>query len=177
MKPAFDIRYVTDLDPHVVNTRIIHNPRYGGASVNVPGCCTIKLRRGVKPQTRQEIQDDIAKNGFRNPIVVYSTDTGIHLSFGGGRLFAAKNLDIVMPAIVVDYSGDYAAEKIVTPQNCRDFFLDPPKTLKFTDVGIFTHYGLERTRHDDDFDEAGMEWTKSLDDDSFIYEESPWLQE
>ncbi len=173
---TFEIRYCPTLDPQIVTQRIIFNPNYGGAGTEVPGACTVPIRhKGIKPKTRQAIQDSIAKDGFRNPILVYSTSSGVHLSFGGGRVMAAQNLDKEIPAIVVDYAGHFVLFEEVTQDNWRKFFLDAPKYFEFTDVGISTHYGLERGR-EEEFDAAGTAWAKSLDDASFLKEESPWLR-
>ncbi len=158
-----------------ITTRIIRNPNYGGKPSQVPGCCILPIKnKGVKPKTRQAIQDDIAKNGVRNPILVYKTVDGLHLSFGGGRLMACQELDTLIPAIVVDYTDSLSNYEEVTPENWQEQFTDVPKYFEFDDVGILTHYGLERSRNDD-FDPAGIKWTEDLDDDGWLTEESPWL--
>jgi hypothetical protein len=93
---------------------------------------------------------------------------------GGGRLLAAQALDVPIPAIVVDYTGDFQLFEEVTPDNWQTFFIDVPVYFEWAEVGIFTHYGLERGR-DEWFDPAGIEWAQALDDKEFLYEESPWL--
>lgn len=159
-----------------ITTRIIRNPNYGGKPCEVPGTCLVPIKnKGIKPKTRQAIQDSIAKDGCRNPILVYKTSAGLHLSFGGGRLMACQALDTLIPAIVIDYTGELADYEEVTRHNWQDFFMDVPAHFTWTEYGIDTHYGLERGRTEDWFDPAGVEWTKALDDDSFLTEESPWL--
>jgi hypothetical protein len=161
----------------MVQHRIIFNPNYGGKPCEVPGSCLVPMPKNrIKPLTRAAIKDSIAATGVRNPILVYRVqEHGLVLSFGGGRLYACQELDEPCPAIVVDYVGDYSHYPEVTPSNYGEFFTDIPAIFEFFDDGISTHYGLERGR-DEWFDPAGVEWTKELDDDSFLVEESPWLE-
>lgn len=159
-----------------ITTRIIRNPNYGGKPCEVPGTCIVPINnKGIKPLTRQAIQDSIERDGFRNPILVYKTKQGLHLSFGGGRLLAAQNLDMLIPAIVVDYTGELSNYEEVTQDNWQEYFVDVPAHFTWTEYGIDTHYGLERGRSEDWFDPAGVAWVEDLDDDSFLIEESPWL--
>ena len=101
---------------------------------------------------------------------------GLLLSFGGSRLRVGKELSIPIPTLVVDYVGDYADFPEVTPENYVEFFTDPPVYFEFTTDGIDTHYSLERLRRKY-YDPAGMEWTKDIDDNTFLSEEFPWLNE
>jgi len=173
----FTVRYCPTVDSQIVRRRIIFNPNYGGDPTEVPGTCTVRcINKGVKPQTRAAITKSVKAEGFRNPILVYATVSGVHLSFGGGRLLAAQQLDVPIPAIVVDYSGDFQLFEEVTPDNWRGFFRDVPEFFEFSDAGVHTHYGLERGRNEW-FDPAGIEWAKELDDNEFLIKESPWLSD
>ena len=171
----FAVRYVKDVYAHRVTRRLIRNPNYGGSSSIVPGACIIPLvERKIKPKFFLALRENVRLYGFRNPILLYNTPEGLLLSFGGSRLRVAKELDVRIPAIVVDYAGDYVESPEVTPDNYQGFFRDVPMLFKFTDVGVDTHYSLERARRES-YDAAGMEWTKGLDDTTFLDEEFSWL--
>lgn len=172
----FTVRYCLDVDPQVVTHRICFNPNYGGPGTVVPRTCKVPIRqKGIKPETRARITENVRTEGFRNPILLYDTPEGLLLGFGGGRLQAAKELDTAVPAIVVDYTGAYELFEEVTEDNWQEFFRDVPEFFVFTDVGIDTHYGLERGR-DEWFDPAGIEWAKENDEDmEAVLKESPWL--
>ncbi len=178
MTPAFDVRYA-HVDAKRIVKRIIRNPNYGGGATVVPGACLIPLKeRDIKPQFFEALRKNVERDGFRNPVLVYCTPEGILLAFGGSRVRVAKELDMDVPAIIVDYDGEFFDCPLVTPQNCRDFFRDPPELFRFTDCGIDTHYSLERNRREW-YDEAGMAWAHELDEteQGFLDEEFPWLEE
>lgn len=171
----FTVRYAEDVDPSLVVDRLIRNPNYGGRGTVVPGACIIPVReRKIKPKFFVALRANVERDGFRNPILLYNTPEGLLLAFGGSRLRVAKELDKKIPAIVVDYAGCYAACPEVRPDNYKEFFTDVPVLFWFTEHGVDTHYSLERNRRDC-YDEAGMEWTKAVDDVEFLEEEFPWL--
>lgn len=170
-------RYVA-LWPHEITHRIIFNPNYGTAKTSVPGTSQVLIRsgkRGIKPQTRERILESIRREGFRNPILVYYTPEGMFLSFGGGRLEAAKKLDMMIPAIVIDYTGELVDHPPVDSSNWQDFFTDVPEYFEWTEYGAHTHYGLEMNRSNE-YDEAGMAWATDEDMPAILHE-SPWLND
>lgn len=76
---------------------------------------------------------------------------------------------------MVDYVDGFDTFPEVTPDNWQEFFTDVPKYFEFTDVGVSTHYGLERGRRED-LDEAGMEWARSNSRHmEAVLRESPWI--
>lgn len=173
---TFEVRYSL-IDPYLVQKRLIRNPNYGGKACEVPGACIIPLvERKIKPKFFVELAANIKMDGFRNPIVLYNVrEHGLLLSFGGSRLRVAKELNCWVPAIIVDYNGDYADKEEVTPDNWPTFFRDVPVHFEFNDVGVDTHYSLERNRREF-YDPAGMEWVKDHEGDTtFLDEEFPWL--
>ena len=174
----FIVRYYSHVDPNLVTHRLIRNPDYGGKPCQVPGTCVIPVvERKIKPKFFVALSADVAAHGFRNPIVLYNVEEyGLLLSFGGSRLRVAKELDRPIPAIVVDYTGEFCGYDEVTPSNYEKFFRDPPTLFEFTVDGVDTHYSLERLRRDK-YDAAGMEWTKELKDKDFLAEEFSWLFE
>ena len=160
-----------------IKRRIVFNPNYGGASCSVPGTCIVPLiERPMKPKFFEALEADVRQNGFRNPILVYAVAGRLLLNFGGSRLRIAKRLDTVLPAIIVDYDDVYKSYPRVTEDNYQSFFTDVPPRFEFTATGVVTHYSLERARRDE-YDSAGFEWTKDIDDKEFIEEEFPWLTE
>lgn len=174
--PDFTVRYDDRIDADCVKRKLCMNPNYGGAPCDVPGSCVIELPKpGIKPKFNAAIEMDIVTNGFRNPILLYSTNQGLLLQFGGSRLKVAKKLDITIPAIIVDYIGWSDDCPEVTPSNWQSFFTDVPEYFEFTDFGVLTHYSLERNRRKH-YDAAGMAWTLDVEDVEFLDEEFPWLR-
>lgn len=169
---AFDIRYA-EVPVSGILGRIIRNPNYGGPVLSIHGWTwrpDISTHR--KPRFQEALRQSISEEGFRNPVIVYATDEGDFLSFGGSRLRAARDLGCeTIPALVNDYAGRYADCPLVTPENVRGFFKDVPEYIEFTKTGVDTHYSLERNRRDH-YDPAGMKWA---DDAEFIADEFPWI--
>ena len=173
----FTVRYVPYVWPHDVELKLCMNPNYGGKPCDVPGACVIALpKAGIKPKFNAAMEEDIAEHGFRNPILLYNTEQGLLLQFGGSRLKVAKRLGMHVPAIVVDYYGTFATHLKVTPDNWASFFTDVPTYFEFTDFGVLTHYSLERNRRKE-YDAAGMAWAADVEDDTFLDEEFPWLND
>jgi len=174
--------YHTHVDPKLITHRIIFNPNYGGRGTKVPGTCAVKIRqKGIKPETRAAIRESIKREGFRNLIILYKSGGEYFLSFGGGRLQAAKELDEPIPAIVVDYDdicdslhGDNAIG--VDEDNWQEFFRDVPTLFEWNDTGIQMHYGLERGRGEW-YDPAGIAWIQTDEERAAVLKESPWLDD
>ena len=174
----FDVLYCPEVDPELVMQRLIRNPNYGGKGCNVPGTCVIPLiERDIKPKFFEALEANVKRDGFRNPILLYATDQGLLLSFGGSRLRVAKRLGIKIPAIVVWYGDELNcwSTDTVTPDNYHIFFTDVPELFEFTDYGIDTHYSLERNRREF-YDPKGMAWTEQADDTTFLSKEFPWIE-
>lgn len=162
-----------EVDPHAVTTRIIRNPNYGGAPCSVPGCCLIPYQmRAMKPKFFEALAESVKREGFRNPIVLVYTDGGYHLQFGGSRLRTAKQLDIPIPALVVDWTCELPGKE-VNIFNWDSFFTDVPDHFEVTPDGLDTHYSLERNRRDT-YDPKGFSWVDDFESD-FIREEFPWV--
>ncbi len=170
----FTVRYCPDVDPQVVIDKIVFNPNYGCRTCRVPNTCIIPvIERKMKPMFFDALRESVAKDGFRNPIILYDTYEGLLLAFGGSRLRVAKELDVPIPAIVVDYTGKRSDAEEVTLDNFEEFFTDVPEYFEFTNVGVDTHYSLERNRRHT-YDPAGFAWTDGKSDE-FLKAEFPWL--
>jgi hypothetical protein len=158
-----------------IRGRIIRNPAYGGPKVSIYGWCwTPQLSAARKPMFKAALRESIKREGIRNPVVLYATEEGDFLSFGGSRVHAARDCELAwIPALVNDYCGRYDDKPEVTPENYEQFFTDVPEYVEFTETGIETHYSLERNRRDQ-YDPAGMNWAEG---ESFIAVEFPWIKE
>lgn len=158
-----------------IRGRIIRNPAYGGPAVSIYGWrWTETISQARKPMFKAALRESIKREGIRNPIVLYAVEEGNFLSFGGSRLLAARDCELLyIPAIINDYCGRYDDYTEVTPENYGLFFTDKPEYVEFTDIGFETHYSLERNRRDD-YDPAGMAWAEGED---FIKTEFSWIKE
>lgn len=172
----FNVRYA-DIVCEDVKGRLIRNPNYGGPRVSLHGWhWQPHISSHSKQRFQSALRTDIAENGVRNPILVWSLPEGLFLTFGGSRLKAC--LDIgkdTIPAIINDYTGIYGSEAEVRPDNFADYFTDVPRDFEFGESGADYHYNLERARRAN-HDPAGFAWLDGKDQ-SFIADEFPWLLE
>lgn len=172
---TFNIRFGA-VDCLSIIGRLVRNPNYGGPSVELNSWhYTESLSNHTKPAFQEALNESIAKEGFRNPILVWSLAEGIFLTFGGSRVKAAQANGIdTIPCIINDYTERFALYPHVTPDNVESFFTDPPKTYEFGEDGFDYHYNLERARRHD-HDPAGFAWVD--EGAAFIKQEFPWLTE
>lgn len=170
----FDVRYGY-IDERLVLGRLIRNPNYGGDGVSLNGWRTRpSISNHTKPGFQQALEESIQQEGQRNPILVWSLPEGVFLTFGGSRLKAIRNLGLSwVKAIINDYTGDFAQEEEVTPENWRRFFKDPPREVEFGEYGFDYHYNLERARRHL-HDPAGFAWLEG-EDAAFLRSEFPWV--
>jgi hypothetical protein len=157
-----------------VTKRIIRNPNYGGPRLSYQGWCS----QPVTPATRKvkffdALRESVAAEGFRNPIILWNVAEGLHVQFGVSRLRVAHELDLMIPAIINDVTGEMTDHPEVTRSNWKDFFTDIPVYHEFNKDGSFDyHYSLERNRRHT-YDPNGMAWAD--DDAQFIKDEFPWV--
>jgi hypothetical protein len=166
-----------EIECEEVKGRLIRNPGYGGPGVSLNGW---RWRPSISNHTKEGFQEalqaDIAEDGVRNPILVWSLPEGLFLTFGGSRLKACLALGIRrIPAIINDYTERYSELPEVTPDNWEGFFTDPPREFEFGEYGADYHYNLERARRHD-HDEAGFAWLDG-EQPAFIAREFPWVLE
>jgi len=172
---AFDVRSGVVPISDIVG-RLVRNPNYTGPRVELNGWhYTKSTSNHTKPGFQEALNRSVASEGVRNPILVWSLPEGIFLTFGGSRVKAAMAAGFEdIPAIINDYTGDFAACPHVTADNLADIFTDVPRTFEFGEYGFDYHYNLERARRHD-HDPAGLAWTGT--DAPFIQQEFPWLSE
>jgi hypothetical protein len=171
----YTARYVKELPLDSLKTQIVRNPNYGGEDSGIHGWPIRPIiYRGIKPDFMEALRESLRKEGYRNPIVVYATDNGNHLAFGGSRVHAGRDVGLrCIPAIVNDYCGRFEEAPEVTEENFCDFFTDPPKFYTVDEYGADYHYALERKRRAE-YDDAGFAWA---DEDSlFIDIDFPWVK-
>jgi hypothetical protein len=156
--------------------RLIRNPGYGGPQVSLNGWCwTPQLSQHTKPGFQAALEKSIEQEGIRNPCLVWGLPEGIFLTFGGSRIRAAAAVGLqTIPALINDYTGEWAECPEVTPENVSSFFIDPPMEQIWTEDGFDYHYNLERARRAN-HDPAGFAWAE--DNAPFIAQEFPWMKE
>jgi hypothetical protein len=172
--------YYDYIDVNSVAGRLVRNPNYGGPSVSLNGWHWLpEISKAQKPGFREALEVSVRQEGVRNPILVWSLPEGLFLTFGGSRLLACRATDRVWcPAIINDYTGDFKDSEIVTQENWRKFFRDPPRDVEFGEYGFDYHYNLERARRDQ-HDEAGFAWVEGAQDQAkapgWMSKEFPWV--
>jgi len=169
-------RYVKELPLDEITGQIVRNPAYGGAASGIHGWPVRPIiYRGIKPEFMEALRESIRKEGYRNPIIVYATDAGNFLAFGGSRIHAGRDVGVKsIPAIVNDYCGRFRKSPKVTLENFTSWFKDPPKFFEITDKGADYHYALERKRRAE-YDPAGFAWADP--DADFFDINFPWIKE
>lgn len=173
---AFDVRYA-HIHPKSLKGRLIRNPNYGGPSVGPFGWTwREELSKHGKEGFQTALRESVRTSGILNPILVWAFPEGRFLTFGGSRVRAALEEGLTeVPAIINDYTGEFAQCPLVTPENVADFFTDPPRDTTFGDRGFDYHYNLERARRQN-HDPAGFAWLGEERPD-WIDREFPWLKE
>ena len=170
----YTARYVPELPLDEINGRLIRNPNYGGDKAGIYGWCTNpKVSMGTKPMFQEALGESLRKEGYRNPIVVYATDTGNWLSFGGSRVNVGRKVGLrSVPAIINDYCGRFKDYVEVTEENFDSFFTDVPKWHVIDELGVDYHYAIERKRRSE-YDPAGHNWCEPTA--RFLAVEFPWI--
>jgi len=172
----FDVRFA-DVPISSILGRLIRNSQYGGPSLQLNGWThRPEISKAAKPEFHEALAESIREEGVRNPILVWSLPEGTFLSFGGSRVRAAQRAGLeTIPAIINDYTGQYADCPEVTEENLSYWFEDPPNTYEFGEYGFDYHYNLERARRAN-HDPAGFAWLEG-EEPSWIRREFPWLIE
>ena len=169
-------RYVPDFPLNHIDGRIIRNPNYGGAKAGIYGWCTNpKVSMGKKPMFKEALGESLLKEGYRNPVILFATETGNWLSFGGSRVDVGREVGMErVPAIVNDYCGRFDNCEEVTEENFKSFFTDIPRWHVIDELGVDYHYAIERKRRAE-YDPAGHAWCTGKE--PFLEIEFPWIGE
>lgn len=170
----FSVKYAV-IDSSRIRLRLVRNPAYNNRHVAFNNWCYIDFdpNHVRKPMFFEALKESVAREGFRNPIVVYAFPEGIMLSFGGSRLRTAHELNMPIPCIVVDFTGEFDACPAVNQESYKSYFADPPTHFVIDENGVDCHYSLERNRRQQ-FDAAGLAWV-DLDNSEFIDKEFSWI--
>jgi hypothetical protein len=135
------------------------------------------MREVRKVGLQAALEDDIKEKGFRNPIVIYALPEGNCLGFGGSRLRVAIELEIPIPCIINDYTGQFSTNPEVTPCNWPSFFTDIPCWHEFGEFGFDCHYGLERMRREEWGNQStGLDWLEGKRP-RWLSTEMPWTKD
>jgi hypothetical protein len=171
---GFDVRF-TSIRCADIKGRLIRNPNYGGPELSLNGWTWRKeISKHGKEGFQGALEASVRDEGVRNPILVWSLPEGIFLTFGGSRVRACVSAEIeYIPAIINDYTGDFAGTPIVRKDNIEDFFIDPPRDWEFGEYGFDYHYNLERARRQN-YDESGLTWLGD-ENPEWLDKEFPWL--
>jgi hypothetical protein len=162
--------------PDDIEFRLVKNENYGGPAVSLHGWkLTPVTPAKYKYRFFEQMRTSVRREGFRNPILAYNLPEGLFLSFGCSRLRVAKEEKVLIPAIIMDYTGAFQLDEEVTEDNWQDYFTDIPNWHEFNADGFEYHYSLERNRRST-YDPKGMEWAKADDIDSeFLNVEFHWI--
>jgi hypothetical protein len=168
-----DVRHAV-LDSEQITHRIIRNPDYGGLRLSYQGWCSMPVTPAYrKVQFFEALRESVRQEGFRNPIIVWNVQEGLHAQFGVSRLRVAQQLEIPIPCLINDVADGYTDATLVTTENWDEFFTDPPRSVVWgKDGSIDYHYSLERNRRAT-YDPAGMQWAG--EDADFIKTEFSWI--
>jgi hypothetical protein len=171
----FEVRYCPEVPLEAINGRVVRNPNYNDTDCGIHGWCAHpKVSHQRKPCFMAALGESLKKEGYRNPVVLYSTPTGLWMSFGGSRIQAGRDAGLThCKAIINDYTGEYSHCTLVTEANWSSFFTDVPRWHEFGETGFDYHYSLERNRRDT-YDPAGFEWVGDFDE---IRHEFSWVKE
>ncbi len=115
-------------------------------SVYIPGR---KEYRSIQPVSHvlkvyksyyDTFEQDIKKNGFRNPPLCWSFNGDTHVIYGTVRAWIARKLDINMPVFIVDWDEYWIdLELILNKEQALKKFIDPPIELVF-EKDFFSYY-------------------------------------
>lgn len=78
------------------------------------------------------LEESVARDGFRNPIMVYEKPRERTIPYGASRAYIAHKLQIPVPAIVTDWVGTFRHwERLETVEQALAKFKDAPTVLEF----------------------------------------------
>lgn len=87
-----------------------------------------------------EFEQDIIKNGFRNPVLCWSRDGHTSVLYGTTRMALAQKNDLPIPAFIVDWDKAWAHLELVTSrEQALTKFKDPPTEL-ILEPDFFNYY-------------------------------------
>ena len=132
----YTIRYgilpATDISDSV----IVANPLYGtpigkwGSRPVTPDGCKMNRLRGFYAQLEQSIKEE----GILNPIFCNCFKEGTFSRYGTSRLWIAKKLQLSLPCIIADYTGEWShLEELKTEEEVLSKFKSKPEILEMDD--------------------------------------------
>jgi len=95
------------------------------------------------------LEESILREGFRNPVMVYEKHDERTFPYGGSRVYMAHKLQIPVPAIVSDWTGEFDDWELITTVNqALSKFKDLPTVLEFHPVQGCQFWGCEQVQLD-----------------------------
>lgn len=79
-----------------------------------------------KPRIWDPLKKSVEEKGFLNPIIVWATKGDIRPIYGGTRAVLARELDIMVPAVICDYDNRFPEyERLTTADEIAAKWCDP----------------------------------------------------
>lgn len=80
----------------------------------------------LKPRVFEPLRASVQRGGFANPIIVWATHGEIRPIYGITRAWVASDLNIPVPAVIVDYDGRFPAyERLHTVDDVANKYTAP----------------------------------------------------
>ena len=136
---------------------ILGGKGFAGRSTTRPLKPQANKVNGVYKLFYQTLEQDILKNGFRNPILTWGYEDGIWVIYGTTRAWFAEKHSLSVPTFIVDFTPLKWTEypQVETKEEALSHFTDPPYIFKWEPNKYFNfcneRYALdpmERKRQD-----------------------------
>ena len=177
LNATWSCRYVQEVPTDRIIGKLVQNVNWPGPKTSLNGWPWMRWEERsdtYKPKFMSALRESIQREGFRNPILLIALPEGIFTLFGVSRFLVAKELGIPVKALISDHTNEFYRHKLVTMDNYKQFFKDPPIYFEFLDYAAYYHYSMERSRRADSHDPAGVKWCEN---EEWLIEEFPWIKE
>ena len=100
-----------------------------------------------KPRVWEPLYASVKENGIVNPIVVWATHGDIRVRYGGTRSAVARELDLLLMAVICDYDNRFPGyERLTTVDDIAAKWVDPDAIRPSIDLGP-TKLSINHHRH------------------------------
>lgn len=79
--------------------------RYG--DIDTKDIQRVETYEKPKPRVHIPLMASVRQNGFKNPIIVWATKGDIRIHYGTSRVHVARELGILIPAVICDYDNRF----------------------------------------------------------------------
>ncbi len=131
----YTIRYKTMRADEIEDVVVVLNPGYGKPlTVGSMQCGTRPLPNYKDPKSLDgkngfftKLEQSVLEEGFRNPVLIYATESGNYVYYGATRTVVAKKHNLALPCVIADYAGKHTdGEELQTRDDIVSKFKDPP---------------------------------------------------